>query len=143
MHVLLVSASGNISVGDHVISAGLPLAEQRITLRLDGPVAHLLAGGVLVCSTTSGTDLARARTRPLVAALEAADYRVMATSLPARSDGRTMRQPYFATHGVGVLYFLVLVTWYGAEIVMFFRQLQWRKGAKRIAQPGFWAFFRG
>ena len=52
-----------------------------------------------------------------------------------------MRQPYFATHGVGVLYFLVLVTWYGAEIVMFFRQLQWRKGAKRIAQPGFWAFF--
>jgi hypothetical protein len=31
-----------------VISAGLPLAGQRVTLRLDGPVTHVLAGGVLV-----------------------------------------------------------------------------------------------
>ncbi len=52
-----------------------------------------------------------------------------------------MRQPYFATHAVGVLYFLVLLIWYGAEIIMFFRQLQWRKGAARIAQRGFWLFF--
>jgi hypothetical protein len=43
-----VNASGNVSLGDHIISAGLPLAGQRVTLRLDGPVAHILADGVLV-----------------------------------------------------------------------------------------------
>ena len=43
-----VNASGNVSLGDHIISAGLPLTGQRVTLRLDGPVAHILAGGVLV-----------------------------------------------------------------------------------------------
>jgi transposase InsO family protein len=42
-----VNASGNVSLGDHIISAGLPLAGQRVTLRLDGPVAHVLAAGVL------------------------------------------------------------------------------------------------
>ena len=42
-----VNASGNVSLGDHIISAGLPLAGQRVTLRLDGPVAHVLSGGVL------------------------------------------------------------------------------------------------
>ena len=42
-----VNASGNVSLGDHLISAGLPLAGQRVTLRLEGPVAHVLAGGVL------------------------------------------------------------------------------------------------
>jgi hypothetical protein len=47
-----VSASGNVSLGDHVISAGLPLAGQRVTLRLDGPVAHVLAGGVLAGTVT-------------------------------------------------------------------------------------------
>jgi hypothetical protein len=29
------------------LSAGLPLAGQRVTLRLEGPVVHILAGGVL------------------------------------------------------------------------------------------------
>jgi hypothetical protein len=43
-----VNASGNVSLGDRIISAGLPLAGQRITLRLDGPVAHVLAAGVIV-----------------------------------------------------------------------------------------------
>jgi hypothetical protein len=42
-----VNASGNVSLGDHVISAGLPLAGQRVTLRLDGPVVHILSGGIL------------------------------------------------------------------------------------------------
>ena len=32
-----VNASGNVSLGNHMISAGLPLAGQRVTLRLDGP----------------------------------------------------------------------------------------------------------
>jgi transposase InsO family protein len=43
-----VNASGNVSLGDCIISAGLPLAGQRVTLRLDGPVAHVLSGGILV-----------------------------------------------------------------------------------------------
>ena len=43
-----MNASGSISLGNYVISAGLPLAGQRITLRLDGPVAHILSGGTLV-----------------------------------------------------------------------------------------------
>jgi transposase InsO family protein len=43
-----VTAAGNISLGSHVIGAGLPLAGQRVTLRLEGPVAHILSGGVLV-----------------------------------------------------------------------------------------------
>ena len=43
----MVNASGNVSLGNCIISAGLPLAGQRVTLRLDGPVAHVLSGGVL------------------------------------------------------------------------------------------------
>ena len=43
-----VNASGNISVGNHVISAGSPLAGQRVTVRLDGPLAHILADGTTV-----------------------------------------------------------------------------------------------
>jgi hypothetical protein len=43
-----VSASGNISVGNQIISAGSPLAGQRVTVRLDGPVAHILANGATV-----------------------------------------------------------------------------------------------
>ena len=43
-----VNASGNVSLGDHIVSAGLPLAGQRVTLRLDGPVVRVLSGGVLV-----------------------------------------------------------------------------------------------
>ena len=46
-HRQTVSASGNVSVGNHVISAGLPLAGQRVTLRLDGPVADILSGQTL------------------------------------------------------------------------------------------------
>jgi hypothetical protein len=42
-----VTASGTPSIGDHAISAGLPLAGQRVTVRLDGPVAHILSGGTL------------------------------------------------------------------------------------------------
>ena len=42
-----VNASGNVSLGSHMVSAGLPLAGQRVTLQLDGPVAHILSGGIL------------------------------------------------------------------------------------------------
>ena len=43
-----VSAAGKLSLGDHAIGGGLPLAGQRVTLRLEGPVAHILADGTLV-----------------------------------------------------------------------------------------------
>ena len=59
-----VNAPGDVSLGDHIICAGLPLAGQRVTLRLGGPVARVLAGGVLVravaCPVPPG---ARARLR--------------------------------------------------------------------------------
>jgi transposase InsO family protein len=59
-----VNASGTISVGSHVISAGLPLAGQRVTLRLDGPVAHILSGGTVVRTVACPVPApARARLR--------------------------------------------------------------------------------
>ena len=47
-----VSASGNVSIGNHVISAGSPLAGRRVTLRLDGPVTHILVNGTIVRTVT-------------------------------------------------------------------------------------------
>src|SRR6516164_7596014 len=59
-----VNASGNISVGNHVISAGAPLAGQRVTVRLDGPVAHILANGTTVRTVACPVpQLARHRLR--------------------------------------------------------------------------------
>lgn len=58
-----VTASGSVSLGDHIISAGLPLTGQRVTLRPGGPVARILAGGVLVrtvaCPVPPGAHAAR------------------------------------------------------------------------------------
>jgi hypothetical protein len=42
------NASGNVSLGDRIVSAGSPLAGQRATLRPEGPVAHVPAGGARV-----------------------------------------------------------------------------------------------
>ncbi|MDR0346471.1 MAG: hypothetical protein LBI49_25805 [Nocardiopsaceae bacterium] len=59
-----VSGSGNISVGNHVITAGLPLAGQRVTLRLDGPLAHILTGTTLARTVACPvTEQARPRLR--------------------------------------------------------------------------------
>ena len=59
-----VNASGNVSIGDHVISVGLPLAGHRVTLRLDGPVAHVLSGGILARTVACPVpEQARARLR--------------------------------------------------------------------------------
>jgi protein-S-isoprenylcysteine O-methyltransferase Ste14 len=46
--------------------------------------------------------------------------------------------PYFQTHPVGVLYLFVVLIWYGAEIVEFFRQQQWREDATRVGPRSFW-----
>ena len=59
-----MNASGNLSLGNHVISAGLPLAGQRVTLQLDGPVVHILSGGTVaptVACPVPGHDRARLR----------------------------------------------------------------------------------
>jgi protein-S-isoprenylcysteine O-methyltransferase Ste14 len=37
-----------------------------------------------------------------------------------------------------VMYLLVLLAWYGAEIIEFFRQHQWRKDATRVGPRAFW-----
>ena len=59
-----VSASGNISLGDHMISAGMPLAGRRITVRLDGLVAHLVADGTRVRTVACPVpEAARSRLR--------------------------------------------------------------------------------
>jgi transposase InsO family protein len=42
-----VSAVGTIGLGGYQLSVGCPLAGQRVTLRLDGPLAHVLTGGML------------------------------------------------------------------------------------------------
>ena len=42
VHVLLDGYRVN-----HMIGVGLPLAGQRITVRLDGPVARIVSGGIL------------------------------------------------------------------------------------------------
>jgi hypothetical protein len=43
----VVNANGLIGLGNRYVSVGLELAGQRITLRLDGVVAHVIADGVL------------------------------------------------------------------------------------------------
>jgi hypothetical protein len=42
-----VNASGAVSVGCHLISAGLPLAGQRVTMRPEGRLARLRPKGAL------------------------------------------------------------------------------------------------
>jgi|SRR5215470_12879288 len=50
------------------MSAGLPLAGQRVTVRLDGPVAHVVSGGILVrtvaCPVPEQTRLRLRGARP-------------------------------------------------------------------------------
>jgi hypothetical protein len=59
-----VSASGTVGLGRYQLSVGSPLAGRRIILRLDGPVAHVLAGGVLTRTITCPVpDATRARLR--------------------------------------------------------------------------------
>jgi len=43
----VVNTHGLITLGGRRISVGQPLAGQRITLRLEGAVAHVIADGVL------------------------------------------------------------------------------------------------
>lgn len=47
-------------------------------------------------------------------------------------------KPYFQTHSVGWLFLLVVIAFFGMEIVQFLRQRGWRRDATRIATPAFW-----
>src|SRR4029077_10113448 len=55
-----VHASGNVSLGDRIVSPGLPRAGPRVTRRLEGAAAHVLAAGVLArtlaCPSRPGPD---------------------------------------------------------------------------------------
>ena len=50
-------------------------------------------------------------------------------------------KPYFLTHPVGILYLLVLLSWYLVEGVQFSRQQQWRQEAARINPRSFWPVY--
>ena len=65
----------------------------------------------------------------VVAALRPPRLRAVATPTLSGKGRREMRQPCFQTHAVDVPHYLVLLTWYGAEIIMLFRQLG---GARRL-----------
>jgi len=94
-----VNASGNPSVGNHVISAGSPLAGQRVTVRLDGPVAHVLLNGTIVravaCPVPAGAGCrlrgARAGTAgpPQLPDPLAGGRQLMSNSLPSGSLSAT------------------------------------------------------
>src|SRR5262245_21332188 len=59
-----VSAAGTVGLDRYQLSVGSPLAGRRITLRLDGPVAHVLAGEVLTRTIACPVpDATRARLR--------------------------------------------------------------------------------
>lgn len=47
-------------------------------------------------------------------------------------------RPYFQTHSAGWLFLLMVIAFFGMELVQFFRQLRWRKNATRVATPAFW-----
>ncbi len=49
-------------------------------------------------------------------------------------------KPYFLSHPIGIVYFLVLATWYGLEIRQYIRQRARRAVAGADSQ-GFWAAF--
>ena len=47
-------------------------------------------------------------------------------------------KPYYQTHSEGWLFLIVVVAFFGMEIVQFFRQRHWRRDATRVATPAFW-----
>jgi len=47
-------------------------------------------------------------------------------------------KPYFLTHPIGILYLLVVLSWYLMEGVQFARQQEWRQEAARISPRSFW-----
>ncbi len=52
-------------------------------------------------------------------------------------------KPYFETHAIGLLYYLILLCWYGTEIVHFIWQRQWQNEATHIDQRAYWLAVAG
>jgi protein-S-isoprenylcysteine O-methyltransferase Ste14 len=50
-------------------------------------------------------------------------------------------KPYFLTHPIGILYFLVLMTWYALELRQYVRQRRWRSSISAVDSQNFWAVF--
>jgi protein-S-isoprenylcysteine O-methyltransferase Ste14 len=48
-------------------------------------------------------------------------------------------KPYYQTHSAGWLFLLLVIAFFGIEILQFFRQRGWRKNATRVPTPAFWA----
>jgi protein-S-isoprenylcysteine O-methyltransferase Ste14 len=48
-------------------------------------------------------------------------------------------KPYYQTHSAGWLFLLLVIAFFGMEIIQFFRQRGWRKNVTRVATPAFWA----
>ncbi len=47
-------------------------------------------------------------------------------------------KPYFQTHPAGWLFLIVVIAFFGMEIIQFFRQRGWRNDATRISTPVLW-----
>ena len=47
-------------------------------------------------------------------------------------------KPYYQNHVAGLLFLLLVIAFFGMEIIQFFRQRAWRKNATRVATPAFW-----
>jgi protein-S-isoprenylcysteine O-methyltransferase Ste14 len=47
-------------------------------------------------------------------------------------------KPYFQNHSAGWLFLIVVICFFGMEIIQFFRQREWRKDATRVGPRSFW-----
>lgn len=47
-------------------------------------------------------------------------------------------KPYYESHSAGWLFLILVIAFFGMEIIQFFRQRGWRKNATRVATPAFW-----
>src|ERR1700683_3949100 len=76
-----------------------------------------------------------ARVRPRRASSAAPQW----ASRYRRASGVAMTaSPYFQHHSVGWLFLLVVICFFGMEVVQFFRQRHWRRDATRVGPRSFW-----
>ena len=47
-------------------------------------------------------------------------------------------KPYYETHSAGWLFLVLVIAFFGVEVIQFFRQRGWRQNATRVATPAFW-----
>jgi hypothetical protein len=87
-----VDASGNADLAGHKVKAGAELARSKVTLRLDGHLLHVIAGGVLAKTLPSPVPAGdRARLR---------GARIADTPLPSPAPGPVSVQRKVPMDGV-------------------------------------------